>query len=206
MQKLILIIVLTFTNLLVAQSNYEKGMEKAFDLWQSGSSTEASNVFERIANAEKDNWLPAYYAAQVNVMDSFNEKDKEILTAKLKKAQDLLNEAKTISQNNPEILVLQALLHTAWVAYDGATYGMQLSGTIVALYAKAKTIAPENPRVMYCKAEWDIGGAKFFGQDTEPFCKDLARSLELFANFKPETAFHPNWGQQRVEQLVKECK
>lgn len=206
MQKLILIIVLTFTSILTAQSNFEKGMQNAFEFWKSGKSVEASNLFERIANAEKDNWLPFYYAAQVNIMDSFGEKDKKVLTAKLKKSQDFINEATTLSQNNPEILVLQALLHTAWVAYDGATYGMQLSGKVIALYEKAKVIAPNNPRVVYCKADWDIGGAKFFGQDTKPFCKELERALELFTNFKPESAFHPKWGKERVEELLKDCK
>ncbi len=206
MQKLILLIVLTFTSAITAQSNYEKGMQKAFELWRSGKTIEASNVFERIANAEKDNWLPFYYAAQVNIMDSFMEKDKEVLTAKLKKGQDLLNEAKTVSENNPEIMVMQALLHTAWVAFDGATYAMQLSGKIVTLYEKAKAIAPENPRVVYCKTEWDIGGAKFFGQDTKPFCNELERSLDLFANFKPESEFHPNWGKERVEELLQDCQ
>ena len=38
-------------------------------------------------------------------------------------------------------MVMQALLHTAWVAFDGATYAMQLSGKIVTLYEKAKAIA-----------------------------------------------------------------
>ena len=38
-----------------------------------------------------------------------------------------------ISKNNTEILVLQAMLHTAWVAYDDATYGMTLSGKVLAL-------------------------------------------------------------------------
>jgi len=97
-------------------------------------------------------------------------------------------------------------LHTAWVAYDGATYGMTLSGKVVELYAKATALAPENPRVVYCKAEWDIGGAKYFGQDTKPFCKELERAIELFANFKPETAFHPNWGKDRAEALLESCK
>lgn len=206
MQKLILIIVLTFTSILNAQSNFEKGMQKAFEFWQSGKSIEASNLFERIANAEKENWLPFYYAAQVNIMESFGEKDKKVLTSKLKKAQDFINEATTLSQNNPEVLVLQALLHTAWVAYDSAIYGMQLSGKVMALYEKAKVIAPNNPRVVYCKADWDIGGAKFFGKDTKPFCKELERALDLFTNFKPESEFHPNWGKERVEELLKDCK
>lgn len=199
-----------FTAMLVsvlttAQSNYQQGMQKAFELWGSNP-TEASNLFERIAKAEPDNWLPAYYAAQVNIVSSFGEKDEQKLSAQLKKAQDLINDATAISKNNPEILVLQALLHTAWVAFDGATYGMTLSGKIVELYTKAELIAPENPRVVYCKAEWNMGSAKYFGQDTKPFCQDLERAIQLFANFKPETLFHPNWGKERANMVLQSCK
>jgi len=204
MQKLALIIALLITGFIGAQSNYEKGMQKAFELWGTNP-TEAANLFERIAKAETDNWLPAYYAAQVNIVQSFGEKDKDKLTAQLNKAQDLINDATAISKNNPEIMIMQALLHTAWVAYDGATYGMTLSGKIAALYSPAAQIAPNNPRVILNKAEWDMGSARFFGQDTAPFCKDVERALELFANFKPETSFHPKWGKERAEQILSSC-
>jgi hypothetical protein len=206
MQKLVIILVVFITSLLNAQSNYEKGMQKAFELWGSNNPTEASNMFERIASAEPDNWLPAYYAAQINIVNSFGLKDEKQLTDQLNKAQDLINDATAISKNNPEILVLQALLYTAWVAYDGANYGMTMSPKVVAIYAQAEQIAPENPRVVYCKAEWGIGGAKYFGQDTKPFCKELERALELFANFKPETPFSPNWGEDRTKMLLESCK
>jgi len=206
MKKLIIMVAFLVSVVATAQSNYEQGMQKAFELWGSNSPTEASNLFERIANAELDNWLPPYYAAQINIVNSFGEKNEEKLSGQLKKAQDLINDATAISKDNPEILVLQALLHTAWVAYDGATYGMTLSGKVVELYTKAEMLAPENPRVVYCKAEWNIGSARYFGQDTKPFCKDLERSLELFANFKPETPFSPNWGKERVVMLLESCK
>lgn len=206
MQKLVIILVVFVTSLLSAQTNYEKGMNKAFELWKSNNPVEASNMFERIANAEPDNWLPPYYAAQINIVNSFGLTDQEKLTAQLKKAQDLINDATAISKNNPEILVLQALLYTAWVASDGATYGMTLSPKVVALYEQAEQIAPENPRVVYCKAEWGIGGAKYFGQDTSPFCKDLERALDLFAKFKPETPFSPNWGEDRTRMLLEACR
>ena len=206
MKKIIIIVTVLVSGFVNAQTNYEKGMQKAFDLWTQNKPTEAANMFERIAKAEPDNWLPPYYAAQINILYSFGEQDKEKLTAQLKKAQDLINDATAISKENPEIMVLQALLHTAWVAFDGATYGMTLSGKVVELYTKANIIAPKNPRVVYCKAEWDIGGAKYFGQDTKPFCKDLEHAIELFANFKPETAFHPNWGADRVKMLLTSCK
>ena len=206
MKKLIIIATLLISGFVIGQTNYEKGMDKAFELWGNNQPTEASNMFERIAKAEPDNWLPAYYAAQINIIYCFGEKDEEILSAKLKKAQNLINDATAISKENPEIMVLQALLHTAWVAFDGATYGMTLSGKVVELYTKAKIFAPKNPRVVYCKAEWDMGGAKYFGQDTTPFCKDLEYAKELFANFKPETSFHPNWGKDRLEMLLESCK
>ena len=206
MQKLVIILVAFVTSLISAQSNYETGMQKAFELWGSNNPVEASNMFERIANAEPDNWLPPYYAAQINIVLSFGLKDEEKLTAQLNKAQDLINDATAIFKNNPEIMVLQALLYTAWVAYDGATYGMTLSGKVEAIYAQAEQIAPDNPRVVYCKAEWGIGGAKYFGQDTTPFCKDLEKALDLFANFKPETPFSPNWGEDRTKMLLESCK
>jgi len=180
-------------------------MQQAFELWGTNEQTKASNLFERIAGAESDNWLPPYYAAQINITSSFGEQDQEKLTQKLNKAQDFINDATAISKNNPEIMVLQAMLYTAWVVYDGATYGMTLSGKVVELYSKAAQIAPNNPRVVFCKAEWDIGGARYFGQDTVPFCKDIERSLDLFAKFKPESPFHPNWGKDRAEQAVKRC-
>ncbi|TBN03637.1 hypothetical protein EYD45_08960 [Hyunsoonleella flava] len=206
MKQLFIIVALLISVATTAQTNYEKGMQKAFELWGENKPEEAANMFERIASAEPDNWLPPYWAAQINIVTSFGEQDKDKLAAKLKKGQDLLNDATAISKNNPEIMVMQALLHTAWIASDGATYGITLSPKVVELYAKAEVLAPENPRVVASKAEWNIGSAQYFGQDTAPFCKDLERALELFAKFKPETQFHPKWGKDRVEQLLESCK
>ncbi|MBD0849287.1 tetratricopeptide repeat protein [Maribacter arenosus] len=206
MKKLIAITLLLIGITATAQDKYTTGMQEAFQLWGEGKISEASNMFERISSAELDNWLPAYYGAQVNTVASFGEKDKEKLTQQLEKAQELIDLAKAISPDNPEIIVQQAMIYTAWVAFDGATYGMTLSGKVAALYQKALQLAPENPRVVFSKAEWDMGSARFFGQDTTPFCKDVERALELFAKFKPESPFHPNWGKDRAEQIVKDCK
>ncbi len=205
MKHIIIIALLLVSTITNAQTNYEKGMQKAFELWGT-SPIEASNLFERIAKAEPDNWLPNYYAAQVLILDAFSIKDKDKISTQLNKAQDLIDAATSISKDNPEIMVLQALKHTVWVAFDGATYGMKYGVIVAGIYEKAYQLAPENPRVVYCKAEWGIGGAKFFGQDTKPFCKELEKALELFANFKPESEFHPKWGKDRTEMLLEDCK
>ncbi len=206
MKKVITVLILLVSTITFAQDQYTKGMEKAFALWGEGKMVEASNMFERISNAEMDNWLPYYYVAQINTIISFGEKDKEKLTQQLEKAQQFIDLAKAISPENPEIMVQQAMTYTAWIAFDGATYGMSLSGKVLAAYAAAAEIEPENPRVVFSKAEWDMGSAKYFGQDTAPFCKDIERSLELFANFKPVSKFHPNWGEDRAKAMVANCK
>ncbi|MEO0527331.1 MAG: hypothetical protein AAFZ89_08900 [Bacteroidota bacterium] len=206
MKKGITIIIFLVGVVGMAQDKYAKGMQKAFELWGEQKTVEAANLFERIGSAEIDNWLPLYYAAQINTIASFGEKDEEKLKQQLDKAQELLDLAKGISPNNPELLVQQAILYTAWIAFDGATYGMTLSGKVVALYEKALKLDAGNPRVVFSKAEWDMGSAKFFGQDTTPYCKDVERSLELFATFKPETEFHPNWGEDRATEVLKNCK
>ena len=149
MKKVIAITLILFATVTTAQEQYTTGMQKAFQLWGEGKISEASNMFERISSAELDNWLPAYYAAQVNTVASFGEQDKEKLTQQLEKAQEFIDIAKAISPDNPEILVQQAMIYTAWVASDGATYGMTLSGKVVALYQKALQLAPDNPRVVF---------------------------------------------------------
>ena len=205
MKKMIITVLVLWASIANAQDQYTKGMEKAFQLWQNQKVVEASNLFERIAMAEQDNWLPHYYVSQINTVISFGEKDIEKLTGQLEKAKEFLDLAKTISPDNPELLVQEALINTAWIAFDGATYGMTLSGKNVQLYQKALELAPDNPRVVFSKAEWDMGSARYFGKDTAPYCKDIERALELFANFSEETPFYPSWGKERAEMVHKQC-
>ena len=122
------------------------------------------------------------------------------------KAQDAIDNATAISPNNPELMVVQAMAKTALLVSDPMTYGMTLSPKISEIYTKASFIAPENPRVVFCKAEFEIGGAKWSGADVKKLCKDVERSIDLFAKFKPETPFSPKWGLDRAQETLKSCK
>jgi len=205
MKKLLSIIAVLTMGFVSAQTQFEKGMTQAFALWKEGKNSEASAMFERIAGAEKNSWLPNYYVAFINTISSFQTKDKEKVSALLNKAQDAIDAEMVKDQNNPELLVLQALTYTGWIAFDPMTNGMKLSGKVMELYARAEAIAPENPRVVYGKAEFEIGGAKFFGTDIKPMCAQIDKSITLFAAFKPETPFHPKWGLDRALEIQKEC-
>ena len=206
MKKIALIAVIVITGIASAQTNFEKGMQKAFVLWASENSEDAENLFERIANAEKDNWLPHYYIAQINSIESWNEKDESVLKAQLDKAQKHLDIAMTLSENNPELLVMQGQVLTNWIAFDGMTYGMKYSAKVSELYNKAYQIAPKNPRVVMCKADWAMGTARYFGKDASVHCEELASAIPLFDSYKAESELHPNWGKKRAQQALKGCK
>jgi hypothetical protein len=206
MDKVILILMLTLSNCLFAQGNYEEGMSKAFQLWDDGKADEASAYFERIAAADKENWLPNYYVTLVNTTEAFKTKDSEQVNTLLTKAQSALDMEMDKDPNNVELLVLQAMIHTAWIAFDPMTNGQKLSGKVVQLYAQAEIISPKNPRVLLSKAQFEMGSAQFFGTDIQPICDRIEHSIILFDNFKPETPFHPNWGKKEAEEVLKSCK
>lgn len=206
MKTIITVIAFIITNLVSAQGQFEQGMGKAFGLWGEGKSADASAMFERIASAEKSNWLPNYYVALVNTTDAFDPKNKANIPALLDKAQRALDDAAIISSDNAEIMVLQALIYTAWLVQDPMTNGMKYSALAMKEYEKALAIAPNNPRAVFGKAEFEMGGAKYWGTDTKPMCEQVAKSIELFASFKPESEFHPKWGLDRAQEILKTCK
>lgn len=205
MKTIITAVTLFICSLINAQGQFEQGMGKAMGLWKEGKNEEATALFERIASAEKTNWLPNYYVGMVNVTAAFNPANKDKVAAMLDKAQTAIDEATVISPNNPELMVLQAMLYTALIVQDPMTNGMKYSGKTMEQYYKALAIAPENPRVVFCKAEFEIGGAKWTGADTKALCKEVNRSIDLFAKFKPETPFHPSWGLDRAQETAKNC-
>lgn len=205
MKHAIIIAILLVNASITAQTNFEKGMQTAFDLWGENKWTEAEQLFERIAAAEPNQWLPNYYVAQMNSLKSWNEKDPQKLKAQLDKAQEYLNTAMSLEKDNADLLVMQAQVLTNWVAFDGMTYGMKYSAKISELYNQAYKLAPENPMVVLGRAEWNMGSAKYFGQDITPFCKDVEKALQLFATFKPASDFYPNWGRTHAEEVLATC-
>jgi hypothetical protein len=206
MKTIIITIALFISSFLSAQTSYEQGMGKSLGLWGEGKAQEASDLMQRIAGAEKSNWLPNYYVALINTTEAFNPVNKEKVVALLDKAQNAIDAASLISPNNSEIMVVQAMLYTAILVQDPMTNGQKYTGLVMEQYGKALAIDPNNPRAVFSKAEFEIGGAKFWGTDTKPMCAQIEKSIQLFANFKPETPFSPKWGLDRAKEALKNCK
>lgn len=186
-----------------AQSPYEQGMQKALGAWQNGDTTQATQIFERIAAAEQDDWLPSYYAAMITIIGSFNVQEEAARAAQLEQAQQYLNDAKSRSNNHPEVMVLEAQWYTSWVAFDGEKYGMQYAPKVSQIYQEAAAIAPENPRVVFGAIEWEMGSARYFGADVAPYCEKLQKALLLYNTFESDVPFYPSHGLEYGQNVIK---
>ena len=194
-----------FTTLVNAQSKYEAGMGKGFEMLKSAQSAEdmgaASAFFERVADAEKDKWLPYYYAAYANHLTGWmNPKaDKDKVATKSK---DLLTKAEVLEKDNAEIWVLHQMITVQQLTVDPMTrwqaYGAEASDYI----DKAKKADANNPRIYLVKGQIKQNVPEAFGGGKE-VCKVLfTKSIELFKTFKPATEMHPSWGKDQAEQML----
>jgi len=186
---------------------YTKAMEKNLSLMDSASTplqfAALSNSFERIAIAEKDKWLPYYYAGYCLIISSFIDTSVQRKDTYLDQAEKFVLAADSLEPENSEICTVSGMLAQARMAVDPMSrwqkYG-QLSNN---LFDKAKKLDPTNPRpdalignTIYYTPEAFGGGKK----NAEPVLKT---ALEKFQKFVQQTSISPKWGQQIVEDLLK---
>lgn len=206
MIRIVTTLVLALASLLLpAQSKLEKGMHKAFELMEENKNNEAANVLERIAKAETENWLPAYHLALLKARTSFAMKDKTKQAAQIASAEDYIATADALSPYNSEVYVVKALINLAKIVADPMKNGATLSAPTEALYKKAIELDKTNPRAYSGLIEFQMGSAKYFGQDLTPYCERLKKTIPLYDNFKPKSKLHPNWGKEWTEGVIANC-
>ncbi len=165
------------------------------------------NTFARIAETEKNEWLPAYYHAHCYIIMSFMEQaDPKKKDAYLDVAEKSINRITEMAPGEADVFALQAMFYTARLVVNpmerGQQYGM-LSGQAI---GRAMGIDPTNPRARLIKLQNDMGTAQFYGKDVTEFCGQARTLIAGWDNFKPVSPLHPNWGKDQAEGIVKSCK
>ncbi len=109
---LILMLCLTSTNGNSQGNKYQETMLKTLSLMDQAAGNEdyldCANTFERIAEAEKDRWIPYYYSSHCCILMSYSEADGTKKDLILDRAQLMLDKATLIAPEESEIHVLQA--------------------------------------------------------------------------------------------------
>ncbi|HEX8279084.1 MAG TPA: hypothetical protein VF540_10340, partial [Segetibacter sp.] len=127
--------------------------------------------FERVADAEKTQWLPYYYAALANILRGFSDvkadKDQVAETADV-----LIAKAEAIEPKNSEIFLLKSMTATLHMLVDPQSRWQQYGAAVNENREKAKQLDPNNPRVYFLEAQNIFGTPKEFGGG-----KDKARPL-----------------------------
>ncbi len=191
---------------------YTAAMEKAVAQTDTARNLEgfkaAGNMFERIANAEQEQWLPFYYHAFCQVRQAIivmNDGDGKATVPYLDKAQESIDIAQKLSPNNSEIVTMQGYIYQGRIWENpmtkGAKYGPKSGGVL----DKAIELNPENPRAYYVKGQGIFYTPAFFGGGADNARPLLEKAKELYDKEERENALSPAWGSYYNNYLLEEA-
>ena len=165
-----------------------------------------ANKFQRIAETETTEWMPAYYSALCTTLYSFGEKDVTKVDPLLDQAQTMIDISLKINAKESEIWLLQGMLYQARIMVDPMTRGQKFSIKAGEVFGKAESFNSENPRIYFLRGQNIMNTPKMFGGGKEAAKPLFQKANEKFLKFKPADALSPNWGKEQNEQLLKSCE
>jgi tetratricopeptide (TPR) repeat protein len=189
---------------------YAESMKKNIETLDQKPSIEnyqnAANNFERIANAEKNQWLPFYYAGYATVMQAFSGMEPGNMSAALDKAESFLYQAAALEPDNSEIAAVMSMVITGRMQVDGSQ-SMTLGPKATALLSKAMSQQPQgNPRVMMNLSQNLYYTPEPFGGSKKKALELMEKALQAYDTFNPASELHPNWGKVYIESVLKQWK
>lgn len=207
-------ILLTFviaTTLANAQNKkYVQSMESSIPSIFQAESVEAldatANKFDRIGQAESDQWEPYYYASLTHTFKAFRIDDLLAKDEVLDQALVSLGKAASLSEDNSEIIALRGFINMIKIGIDPGTRGQTLSPKIMADYRRALKLDPNNPRANLFMGQMLYGSAQFFGTGVEDACAMVDKSIALFESEKPASSIAPSWGLYSANQYKQQCE
>jgi hypothetical protein len=212
MKKILVLVAITVSStVLFAQSEkYMKAMQSNMAMLDSGyvkgNMAELSNNFERIAEAEKTQWLPYYYAAYCAVGNAFTETDKSKSDGIADRAEQLIRKAENIAgKENSEICVIKSMIASAHLMVDPPARWQQYGEASASNIARAKSMDPSNPRPVYLEGQSKFYTPESFGGGKAPAKELFTQALKMFDTFKPESSLHPNWGRATTQYFLAQC-
>ncbi len=163
-------------------------------------------TFERIAQAEKTQWLPYYYASYANLISSFSLKTPEEKDKLIDHAQSLLDIASALNPDSSELMALQGFLYVTYLSSDpmgrGAEYSMKANDA----FDKAIALNAKNPRGFYLKGITVLNTPDFFGGGKKPAKPILEKAAAAYASFIPVSEIYPTWGKDDCSKQLASCE
>ncbi len=189
---------------------YKQAMANNLKLIDSAKSPDdllaASAAFERIAEAEKNQWLPYYYAAFAQGLYAFMKNTPASNDTYAEKAEQLINKAEALEKNNSEIACVKSLIASLRMIVDPQSRWQSYGATAQQELENAKSWDPANPRPYFLQGQGLRYTPEQFGGGCATAKPMLEEALKKFETFKPATELHPNWGKTEANKLLEGCK
>jgi len=176
--------------------------------------TDLANAFERIAEAEKNQWLSYYYAAYCNATAGLMAgSGGDMMAAKADKtdpyadkADKQIKKAEELKKDNSEIFVVKKMIATLRMIGDPMNRYMTYGPEAAQALETAKKLDANNPRVYLLEAQDKYFTPEQFGGSKDEAKVLFEKSKQLYETFKPETTVHPNWGKGTVTYFLSQYK
>lgn len=171
-----------------------------------------ANSFQRIADAEKTQWLPYYYASLSHVMNGYmlmtdqSSGMADKLDPIAAQAEGLLNKAEALKKDNSDIYCLKKMVSTLKMMGDPMTRWQTEGPVAAAALEKAKALDPQNPRIYMLEGQDKFYTPEQFGGSKTEAKALFEESLKKFQAYKPESPLHPQWGKSQVEYFLAQLK
>jgi len=210
MKKIItLSVLLSVFTINLFSSNYEEIMvtniEKIYKATTPTELADLANQFQRIANVEKEKWMPGYYAAycftRATIVSNINTNEKHKY---LDLAQAEINKTLKVTSEESEVYTLQALIYQLRIT--DMSKGYKYSKLTLEALTVAKKLNPENPRIYYLKGSNTFHTPKMFGGGKEKAKPFLIKAAGMFENQKDSNKLLPTWGSAHCNNLLRQCK
>ncbi|MEP7253009.1 MAG: hypothetical protein ABI683_11540 [Ginsengibacter sp.] len=171
------------------------------------NSAELANNFERIADAEKTQWLPYYYAGYCKIVQAYNEPDNSKKDAIADKSKELIDKAEAaLGKENSEIDVIKSMIATARMMVDPQSRYMTYGPESADYIEKAKSLDATNPRPVLLEAEGKFYTPEQFGGGKDVAKESFDKAKELFSKFQPEAELYPTWGNGALQYFLSQYK
>ncbi len=164
--------------------------------------------FAAVANTQKTNWLPAYYAAFCNAKIGFMlEDDGERVEPFANDAEtygkqaEALLKGSTDKQQQTELYALLFMVYRSRVFINPMTYGREYGIRSQQYLDKAVQLDPQNPRVLYLQAWVKYYTPKMWGGDkakAKTFATEALNKLQA----QPASGEQPHWGKTETEEIL----
>ena len=206
-QVLFALLLMAATTVHAQSDKYIAVMKKNLTLLDSAKTSQdfisVANAFERIGDAEKNQWLPYYYSGlALSSMGWADTKlDKDANAAKI---NALCDKAESI-EKNAEIYALRNMAATQQLLVDPQTrwqtYGQQASAAL----QEGMKLDPNNPRLYYLQGMSIFGTPEAFGGGKAKAKPLFEKAVALFKTFQLKPLY-PNWGEKQAIDMLAKCQ